>query len=104
MTRTPASGPARSPELDMVRAFAARTCRRLEAVADVVTVPIGHDRKDQWGSPLFREIPDRIDLLSHVLDGPRRPVYSGRFLDDYPGHSAGDSNQHLTGHRAGFVR
>src|SRR5689334_24153287 len=96
MTRSPAIGPV---GLAIERFLAGRAVRQLEAVADVLVVSIRDDRKNEWR----RDVPDRLQVVADLLDGPRRPAHARALGDDRPSHATRQRDEHFPGHRAGFV-
>src|ERR1700758_305642 len=73
--------------------------RQSEAVADVLVMTVGYDREDQRRL----NVSNRIEMLANVLDRPRWPMYAGTLGDDRPRHPTRQGDEHLPGHRTGFV-
>src|SRR5271166_7177807 len=98
ITRTSASGPVRVG-LAMECASIARPVRQLEAVADVLVMAVGYDRKNERRLYLS----NRLQILADILNRPRRPAHARGLGDDHPRHPARQRDEHLPGHRTGFV-
>src|ERR1700730_17290075 len=99
ITRTPASGPVLA-ELAMKCASIAGTLREFEAVADVLVMTVGYDRNNQRRL----NVSNRIEMFADILDRPGWPIHAGAFSDDRARHPTRQRDEHLPGHRTGFVR
>src|SRR5579862_248318 len=73
--------------------------RHLEAALEMLEIA----RRQRRKRPRVIGSADRIDLLGHIVDGPRRAVYPRGFGDEGLGHAPRYGDQHFAADRARFM-